>query len=139
MALYVFNTIPVKIPTSHFALLCFVSASWNWQTHSKNFMEKQTMVDIMIDPFPDVSLLWRMQGGGENSNLLIMAWSFWEPKPIQKPSRSPPRVASVKKGNYKGFRSSMTGTRGREQYIYFLFSHRHKKNYKAKISQSWLY
>ena len=60
-------------------------------------------------------------GRSESSKLLIMAWSFWWPAPILMLIRSPPRVVSLEQkhfyywGNYKGFRSSLSGAGGRDQ------------------------
>ena len=51
--------------------------------------------DWLLTPFPSPYPLWRMEGGAENSKLLIMTWSFQWPAPIQEPSRSPLRVTSL--------------------------------------------
>ena len=51
--------------------------------------------DRSLTPFIPLSLLWRIGDGAENSKLLIMACSFQWPAPIQKPSRSSPRITSL--------------------------------------------
>ena len=59
----------------------------------------------------------------ESSKLLVMTLSFWWPAPVLKLSKSPPRVTPLNRrhsyhpGNSKGFRSSVSGTRVKDQIL----------------------
>ena len=57
-----------------------------------NFMDFSSCKhEQLLTPLP-VPLLQRMGVRPENSKLLIMAWCFWWPAPIQEPSENLPRV-----------------------------------------------
>lgn len=67
--------------------------------------------------------LQRRRGGAESSKPLSMTSFFW----WTVLSRSPPRVSSLRQKillslrNFKRFRSSVSGTRGRNQHIYIFY------------------
>ena len=51
--------------------------------------------DRSLTPFQPFSLLKSMRGGTENSNLIILAWSFWWPIFTQEASSSTSRIISI--------------------------------------------
>lgn len=51
-----------------------------WRCYYVDMMD----YELHFQPLP----LWRMEGRTENSELLIMAWSFWWPAPIWEPTKS---------------------------------------------------
>ena len=105
------------------------------------------IINTIFSPFP-----FNRMGGGraENPKLLIMAWSFWWPAPIQEYTqcwliqtrdtqklqgflepcvknwgqRPTPEqeMLHVFLGNYMGLGSCVLGLGGRDQYIFFLLS-----------------
>ena len=76
------------------------SPTWKiFETNTLNSLWGFSNVDMVnyqlhFQPSP-ISGEW-VGGGTENFEFLIMAWSFWWPVPIQKPSRSLPTVASLR-------------------------------------------
>lgn len=76
-----------------------------------------------LSPFP-APLPWRMGSGTEHSKLLIMAWSSWWPVQLP-PRRNPSRVTWLEQKtfhhpeNSRGFRSSVSGTQGRDPHVFF--------------------
>lgn len=78
--------------------------------------------------FQPLSLLKRMGSGTEHSKFLIMAGSFPWPVLIQEPCGSHPESPPQNKrcpyhpGNNKGFRSAMSGARGRNHYAFSITS-----------------
>lgn len=92
-----------------------------------NFMEPSSCMDelgwsILTHLLP-LTHLQRRRGGAESSKPLSMTSFFW----WTVLSRSPPRVSSLRQKillslrNFKRFRSSVSGTRGRNQHIYIFY------------------
>lgn len=126
---------PLQIHCFPSTLICSPALKLSKPYHLGYFMEASScrhdwlnhwplVIELYLQPFP---LGVGYGGVYENSNPLIMAWSFWPPAPVLKLLRnSQPSVISKRRFYHSrdstGFRSCMPGQTQRLN-IYFLLYH----------------